>query len=132
MNQDRNSMIVLSNMTTTNELILNKTVSSDLKKIKKNSKRGSSKPGGKSQRNSITNLEGDKQSNMISKRSDIYGNPIIKGSKAYTVTFVDQTSKRPFEQIIRVTSYKKFYNDNDEGDSVKSRDAHCGCGCIVM
>jgi hypothetical protein len=122
MNQNKNSLTGISKMTTTNDLSRPSSNEKKSKKIKIIKTR--------SNRSSIINLEQGDDNMTNAKRIDKFGNPIIKGSKKFHISFIDISSNQPLEHVVHVVSYKQFNNDPDEDDKV--RDAHCGCGCVVM
>jgi hypothetical protein len=78
------------------------------------------------------NENADEENKDIPKRIDVFGNPILKGEriKTYKVTFRDKTSSKPLIEIVTVTSYKRFYNDEHEED--KKANAKCNCGCSIF
>jgi hypothetical protein len=131
MSHDRNSVIVYSNITTTNELLSSRSSCIEVSKNKRKVK-------SKTKKTKFISISSEKvlvQGDNVSKasRSDVFGNPIVKGNKNYKVTFRDKTSIVPLTDEIGIKSYKKYYNDteNDQAEQ-KVKTACCGCGCVIM
>jgi hypothetical protein len=46
-------------------------------------------------------------------RTDVFGNKIIKGSKNYKVTFIDEISREKIAQVVLIHTESKYDNLND-------------------
>jgi hypothetical protein len=137
MNNDKNSIIVYNSQTTLNELTAMKS-SSIISEIKRNS--SSSKYDKEKNFLKRTKTITIKPKTVVAEpgnnntsRTDVYGNIIVKNEKvkSYKVTFRDKTLNKPLTEIIEVTSYKKYYNDDDKNQD-KETGVKCGCGCIIF
>jgi hypothetical protein len=136
---DRNSSITIHNSNITlNELSTNRNSSTSglLKRSNTKNYHKSASPGLKRTRTITIKPKHEKaeEDEQIphTGRTDIFGNPILKGErvKNYKVTFRDKTSAKTLTEIIAVTSYKSFYNDEDDEDRKVS--TRCTCGCSIF
>jgi hypothetical protein len=76
----------------------------------------------------------DSQNNenlQVQKRRDRNGNPIIKGCKGHSVTFIDEIEKNDSSthlvDFVEIESYKKY---NTFPDTIDGRDP-CVCNCFI-
>jgi hypothetical protein len=65
--------------------------------------------------------------NKSSKRTDVFGNDVVKGLKvkSFKVTFRDKTSDQSLTDVVQVNSYKKHYNEDSDDEGKVS--VNCGC-----
>jgi hypothetical protein len=119
---ERHNSILHHSIVTYSELSTNK--NSAISMIRRCSTK--EKTGRGSKRNSPGKSKSEKPK-KDSKRTDAYGNPIVKGvkGKSFKVTFRDKTSDSPLIDVVQVNSYKKYYNEVDDEDNRVS--TNCGC-----
>ena len=93
---------------------------SSLEKTKtRSSKARLSRPSIFSSNNKVNNT-------LFSTRFDAYGNEIVKGSKKYKVSFIDNISSHKIAEVILIENSNDFQNNND------NINCQCSSFCFIF